>query len=177
MASGRIASLIVLGLGLAGCARNAVFEVDLTIPPQTPGEPLFALVQVENGSVLFEDDWQSGSREGIPLTGSTQTLHYSIVTEDPTTVVQLKVRFCVSSFCDSLPADDPARGRTVGYRFERAFYVGERTRWRGTIATLPDPAGGTPTAPIEIGRCEVEGCIQGAGATSFCRLSGEHFCE
>jgi hypothetical protein len=32
--------------------------------------------------------------------------------------------------------------------------------------------------PVEVDKCEIEGCIEGgAPGSTFCRLSGEHFCE
>ena len=167
-------SLLCLLAG--GCARNAVFEIDLTVPAAPAGTPRFVVVDVESGDVAFEDDWRSGARTGTPLGEMPQTLHYSVVSENPETVVQMKVQFCVSANCSALE-DAPDRVATVGYRFERVFYVGQRTRWRTELDFDAATAGGTAT-PTEVDRCDIEGCIEGSGDTSFCRLTtGEHYCE
>ena len=172
----RVVFSSLLCLITCGCARNAVFEVDLTVPALPEGMQRFVVVDVETGDVAFEDDWRSGARTGTPIGAMPQTLHYSVVSENPETVVQMKVQLCVSANCSALE-DAPDRVSTVGYRFERVFYVGQRTRWR-TELPLDAPVPGATATPIEVGRCEIEGCIEGSGDTSFCRLTtGEHYCE
>ena len=60
------------------------------------------------------------------------------------------------------------------YEFDRALYIGERTRWTAAITSLPtDP----PVEAIAVDRCEIHGCTLGL-STSYCDGGdGEHFCE
>lgn len=172
----RLAALLLLFTLLSACARNAVLEVELTVPAQpATGPARFAVVQFETDQVAFESDWRSSNDyPGAPLAPEPQTLAYSIVSEDPQTVVQVKVSFCTTESCTALPEDAPDRTPAVWYRLERSLFVGQRTRWRPVIDAVPsDP----PEAVIEVDKCEIEGCITATGETSFCRLSGEHYCE
>ncbi len=166
--------LAIALLGTA-CARNAVLEVELTVPPQPAGPPRFVVVQFETDDVGFEEDWRrSESYPGAPLGTEAEVLRYSVVSEDPSTVVLVKVHFCVSEDCSAL---EDARDRVpaIWYRLERSLYVGERTTWREEIAAVPlDP----PSGATIVEKCAIEGCIStGSAASSFCRLSGAHYCE
>lgn len=171
----RWASLAALALVTTACARNAALEVELTLPPQPAGATRYAVVQFESEPRSFEADWRGANDyPGTLLTTEAQTVSYSVLSEEPSTVVQVKVLFCTTPDCSAIE-DAPDRAPGLWYRLERSLYVGERTRWRATIdAVPPDP----PTDAAEIDKCEIEGCIRaGATDTTFCRLSGDHYCE
>lgn len=171
----RVASLALSALLLGACARNAVLEVELTVPAQpTSGPQRYAVVQFETDQASFEADWRgSNDYPGVELIDEPQAIAYSVVSEDPDLVVQVKVSFCTTEACTATD-DAPDRAPAVWYRLERSLYVGERTRWRPVIAAVPtDP----PSAVVGVDKCEIEGCIEASAATSFCRLSGEHYCE
>lgn len=166
---------VALAVPAAGCARNAVLEVELTVPGQpATGPARYAVAQFEAAPQPFEADWRgSNDHPGRPLDGGPQTLAYSVVSEDASTVVQMKVLFCTTPDCSALE-DAPDRVPSLWYRLERSLYIGERTRWDVTVDAVPqDPASDV----IEVDKCAVEGCIRATGETSFCRLSGEHYCE
>lgn len=172
----RAALALALAASLGSCARNAVLEVEVTLPPQPAGDvPRYAVVQFAAEPQEFESDWAgNGDFEGVPLGDAPTTTRFSIVSETEPTVVLVKVLFCTNPTCDVL-ADDPRRTPAVWYRLERSFYIGARTRWTPEILEVP-PA--PPTAALEVDKCEIEGCIRaGAPDSSFCRLSGAHFCE
>ena len=171
----RSVSFALLSLVASACARNAVLEMEIGVPPQPAGPLRFAVVQVETDAQPFEGDWvSSNDYAGAPLQATPQVVRYSVVSEDPDTVVQVKVSFCTTEDCSAL---EDAADRTPGlwYRLERSLYIGQRTRWSPVIDAVPaDP----PVEPIEVDKCAIEGCIRADGSeTSFCRLSGEHFCE
>ena len=134
---------------------------------------MYAHVQVERGEADFESDWAGTSdRDGERLTAEPMTVTYSILTEDIMSPLLVKVRFCTLPRCAGEP-DAPHRW----YRFERAFHRGRITRWSTTIASVP---GADPCRVVEVGRCEVQGCVDVSPddrPISFCRPDGSHFCE
>lgn len=170
------AALLGLALALSACARNAALEVEIEVPPADAAAPSrYAVVQFETAAQSFESDWRGANEYPGALLGTDpQTLRYTVLSESPETVVQVKVLFCTTADCTGAD-DSPDRTPALWYRLERSLYVGERTRWRVRIASVPsDP----PTTPIDVDKCEIEGCIRAGGSeTSFCRLSGEHYCE
>lgn len=167
---------VALALLTIACARNAALEIELTVPAQPAGSPQrYAVVQFETDAEPFESVWQSNAdHPGAELTGEPQLIHYTVLSENPDSVVQMKVLFCQTPTCTAIE-DAPDRTPAVWYSLERSLYIGARTRWRPVIQAIPsDP----PTAPVEVGKCEIEGCIHGgAPGSTFCRLSGEHYCE
>ncbi len=165
-------SLSLLALSV-GCARNAILEVEVELPPGPTDR--YAVVQFETGDVAFDAVWaRADAFAGTPLTTTPQTIPYSVVSEDASTVIRMKVSFCTTPDCSGID-DAPDRVPALWYQFDRALYIGERTRWTAAITTLPtDP----PEDPVEVDRCEIEGCIDAPDSTTtFCRLSGEHYCE
>ncbi len=170
--------VLALALFASACARNAVLEVELTVPGQLVGPARFAVVQFETGEQPFGGDWRSSSDyPGVELASEPQTLAYSVISEDPETVVLVKVSFCTTEDCSAID-DAPDRVPAVWFRLERAFYIGQRTRWERTIDAIPAEAPmDDPGDVVEVGKCEIEGCITAGAETQFCRLSGEHYCE
>lgn len=164
-------AIACLGLAaLSGCARNAVLEVELDLPPGPTDR--FAVVQFETADG-FDSTWLA-QYPGTPLGSGRQTVEYSLITESPNERLRVKVNFCTTPDCTGLD-DTFDRAPAVWYELERSFYIGERTRWVVTIDTLPiDP----PSAPMSVGRCQIQGCIEATGTTTtFCRLDGTHYCE
>lgn len=170
--------VIRLGLTIAtlalsvGCARNAILEVEIELPAGPSDR--YAVVQFETGDVAFDAVWRRPEEYPGTQLGAPQTVAYSVISEDETTEVRMKVSFCTTPDCSGLD-DAPDRVPALWYEFPRALYVGERTRWTAIVASLPtDP----PAAPTEVDRCEIEGCIDAPDSTTtFCRLSGEHYCD
>ena len=171
MAPRILACLLVL-LSL-GCARNAVLELEVDLPPGPTGR--FAVLQFENQDSEFLAAWGgSDAWPGTPLTAERQTVRYSIVSEAVATRVRVKVNFCTTADCSALD-DAPDRVPALWYEIERAFYVGRQTEWLLSIPTVPiDP----PDAPVTVERCQIGGCISAPPTTgSYCRFDGTHYCE
>jgi hypothetical protein len=156
-----------------GCARNAVLEVDVDLPPGPAGR--YAVVQFENQDAEFSSSWgRTDAWPGAALTAERQTVVYSVVTESFDAHVRIKVNFCTTADCSALD-DAPDRVPAVWYELDHPFYRGRHTRWHVSIPTAPiDP----PDEPITVERCAIAGCISAPDSTqSFCRFDGTHFCE
>ncbi len=188
---------------LTGCARNAVLEGELLLPPNPPGESLFACVQVFEEGTVFEVDWAGNSLRSQALTSDVQQYAFSVNSElgDFDDDLLIKVRFGTDDKCQNVGAMDPQSN--VWIVVGSPLYLGEVTRFRLDIPGVPHvdtaPGGvcqlvdGTnpsslpvacrtsrdpdrPTWCCNIDRCEVEGCIEGTLST-FCNAEGVHECE
>lgn len=177
---GAIAAVICAALASTGCSENAVFELTLTLParpaPDDAGvAPNYAFVQLrrESSGYTFDDPWESpDDLEGFELGTEPQELPVSVLTENFGTSVLGRVRYCVSPRCTTLPADDMAPEQQ--FRWETPFYALKRTAWQS--APLVVPMRGMP-ARVDVGRCDIQGCIAGE-PSSYCRESdGTHYCE
>jgi len=173
-------------LGSAGCARNAVFELELDLPAQPAGvTPLYAVVQVRNDAD-FSADWSTVvPLEGIPLNPSCPSSAVtcgdrelsgcsavvSVVGDgaDFTRRLRVRVRFCASPSCEG---SDDATPPQAHIEVERALYQGRYTQGRVCIDSVPPTP--TPEASV-VGRCDVR-CRDGE-AVMHCRADGSHFCE
>lgn len=182
----RPAIAILLALLAAGCARNAIFELELELPAAPPGEDLFVLAQASD-VLAFDDDW-SGV-EGVqlgPLAASCTRADPPPVCEDRQVLdpecsatvsvvsggdaaepLRLRVRFCRSSGCE-LPEDAAAPEARV--TVERAFYQGRYTQARLCLDEVPPGP-----LDVDVARCDVR-CREGTAAMQ-CRADGTHFCE
>lgn len=192
---------------LGGCAQNAILELQVELPAAPPDDgqgPWYAQIQLRRAADHpFDIDWMGGDLEGVQLTDRTRWDCISVESMDPTADLNVRVRFCRSPNCLNLPLDAVRRERW--YRLERPFYIGRRTYWRTRVTDVPecasdDDCGGigvcndgicsceldaecSGTLVCEAGncvdrvdRCSIEGCIEGV-STSFCSISGQHFCE
>jgi hypothetical protein len=181
------AALVLLTLG---CARNAILELDVTIPAQAVVDGRgYALVEVADGVSDFDDDaFALQGEESIEVSGTeARTARFAVMGTSPSTEVRVRVRYCVTPRCDDLDMDVRPfmDGLRPGHRyvFERAFYVGHVTSYEVDVDPLS--AGTESAAPRTICRCAVAGCV-GRTTTSYCRLSADpcnddpantHFCE
>ena len=179
----------VLVLSTLGCARNAILELDVTIPAQAIVDGRrYALVEVADGVSAFDDDAFLQGEESIEVsTTETRTARFAVMGTSAATEVRVRVRYCVAPRCDDIEMDVRPfmEGVRPGYRyvFERAFYVGRVTSYE--IDVDPLSAGTESAVPETICRCAVAGCV-GRTTTSYCRLSADpcnddpantHFCE
>jgi hypothetical protein len=163
-------ALVAVTYAFGGCARNAAFEIELTLPAQpVGGDQRYAVVVARDGEFDFASVAIDPRYAGTALTATPQQVRYSILTERPDGHVRVLVFFCLSPDCRD---EDPVLIPQVWLDFERATYIGQRTRWAGTIGAVPS---GPPAAATCVDRCEVEGCIDGHGW--FCREDGSHYCQ
>ncbi|MBX7196804.1 MAG: hypothetical protein K1X94_32435 [Sandaracinaceae bacterium] len=171
ISSGLPCAVGALLAGLAcGCARNADFEISLTLParpisgPQIWAVPVFLGGDFEFTSVAIDPPFP-----GQLLQEAPQRLDMSVLSERPDGHVRMIVFFCPNENCAD---QDPATLPQEWFDFERAHYIGHRTHWTGRIMAVP---AGRPAAARCVDRCEVEGCIEGLGW--FCREDGSHYCQ
>lgn len=175
----------LLLLLLAGCGQNAVLELELTFDgtASSCGRPWFqvqALFATDSGDpdcAFVGPAWDGAlSTHGRMTTAGGDT---SIVGEGAEQVEPLcvRVRYCASADCTDVGDNDGEDGAPTsftGFRIDRAFYEGERTRLR--LELRPDDC--VTQTLSAIGKCEVaaEGCASGE-LVDWCRDDGTHFCE
>ncbi|MEC7523531.1 MAG: hypothetical protein VYE22_26860 [Myxococcota bacterium] len=167
---------LLAALALSGCARNAIFELELDLPAQPAGPALYAVVQARP---VGGADWDTlDALPGVPLCARASegpcddrvldpacAAVLSVVADESELDVPLevRVRYCEDPSC----ATDPAAPEHL-IDVERPFYRGRYTQAR---VCLDDVAPGRET----LERCEVR-CREGT-VSSYCRLDGTHFCE
>jgi hypothetical protein len=177
---------LVLALALAtGCARNAILELELELPPAPAGQVVFAVVEARTDA-SFDAPFTGEPLDGFPLAPSCTrgdtpppcgdrmldpscSAVVSVIGDgdDGARPLHVRVRFCQDPSC-AAPADGSAPEHRAS--IERAFYTGRYTQARTCIDALPvEPSLDT------IERCEVR-CRDG-NAARHCRLDGTHFCE
>ncbi len=181
-------SLLVslLALGSLSCeASNAVLDVQMGLPANPLGEPMFVRVLVARGDFpVPENAWVPEAHE---LTSGTSTYQFSI--EDPNLAcdpespgdcdVLLEVRFCLDRECASLRTGTPEiraidPQAVIRYRLERPLFVGQRTRWEPTITAVPEctdePASCSSVVPPpdELSGCVVDSSVSSGPPTWFC---------
>jgi len=201
----RLARLAVLVL-TTGCTQNAYFELQVELPANPPGETdWYAQIQVRDQTGhAFDVNWMGGDLPTVPLEASRHWECISVQGLDPSVSLNVRVRFCQDPRClEFVDASAPERL----YSFETPFHIGARTYYRVEIPEVPicaesdcaetpgtcnvercsctsdaDCGGGYRCEPsvgcvLEVGRCQIEGCIEG-GISNFCSTTtGEHFCE
>lgn len=170
-----LAALALAGFGLfaSGCAQNAALELKILLPPApTDGSQVFVLIQPRSAADNpFEDEWRGDDLEAIELVpGDTYPDHVSVMSTEDATDLNLKVRFCASPNCTDIEDDTAPE---LWYALGHPFYIGERTSWSTTISEIPTER---DTAPEEVDRCQIEGCVDGP-LSSYCRGDGRHLCE
>lgn len=180
-------SLFFAALLLCGCARNAIFELELDLPPR-PSGALHAVVQVRNDAD-FSAGWSGvPMAPGVPLPPACArpdpapacddreldpacSAVVSVIgdEDDLTRPLRVRIRFCEDPACGA--AADAAAPETR-VEIERAFYTGRYTQGRVCVDAVPPGPGGVP---VRIERCAVR-CREG-DAAMYCRADGTHFCE
>jgi hypothetical protein len=181
----------VVLLVASGCVQNAVLELDLELPPadQVPPngerEAPFALTQVRDGTIDFGgtvSQWKGADDPAATMLGEAPHLEkISVVTEDASLDVNIRVSFCTAEACNVFGDDHPGE---VQITVEHPFYIGERTSLAIRIAPGGDvdvPTGGDDATRIlrhTVGRCEIRGCVAGDDSGTYCRMTdGTHLCE
>jgi len=174
-------------------------------PPDDGVGPWYAQIQLRRAADHpFDIEWMGGDLEGVELGDTPRWDCVSVQSADPSMDLHVRVRFCRSPDCLNLPHDATPRERW--YRLEHPFYIGRRTYWHTTIDSVPvcerdEDCGGVGvcndsvcgcevdsecdgemvceagTCVEDVGRCSIEGCIEGP-STNFCSVdTGKHFCE
>lgn len=168
-----VAALALPWASACGGEDNAVLEMELTLPAVPADAPRpFAFVQVRRAEGFpFDATWLAGDDvPALRLMNTPSEDQISLLTEDDSIDVHVRVRFCASEDCSSLT---DATAPEVRFALEHPFYLGQRTRWNETITNVPTETGPT----TEVSRCLIRGCVQGPDATSYCRGDGTHLCE
>lgn len=209
------APAILLALLAVGCDQNAILELQVQVPAAPDGDPRawYAQIQVRNadGHPFSTVEgrplpWMGGSDSMVTLGDEPLWECISVISNDETLDVHVRVRFCRSENCGNLEDSNPPERL---YSLEHPFYLGRRTYHRIVVPGNPDctstadctedavgvcidercscatdtdcgagyrcePASGCVE---EVGRCSIEGCIEG-DSSEFCSMeTGLHFCE
>ena len=179
------ALVVIFALAAFGCARNSIFELELDLPPLSPGDMRFTLVEANERG--FGEDWPDTEPASLgplvagcarpdpaPPCGDRLELDPQCSAVVSVTAgggrpgpLHVRVRFCQSPRC-TLAEDERAPEAQV--TIERAFYEARFTQARVCVDEVP----ASPiTVPVD--RCEVR-CREGT-AVQHCRADGSHFCE
>lgn len=156
---------VALALLTSACAQNAILELQVELPPAPATGPRFAQVQVRRAAGNgFDAVWMGSDPRTVELGDSAQWDCISVVTNDDTIDLNVRVRFCRESNCLGF-GDDTAPERR--YHLEHPFYIGRRTYWTTRIAAVPQC---TTDADCEVGRCidGLCGCLLDADCCAGC---------
>ncbi len=146
-------ALLAMGVLLAGCAQNAVLELQVEIPAAPSGDAVYAQVQVRRADATgFDVSWTGDDPIGVELGQSASWVCTSVESHDGGIDLDVRVRFCKSATCDSL-GDDTAP--EVRYHLEHPFYIGRHTYWSAQVAAVPECAS---DADCALGRCVDNRC-------------------
>ncbi|MBX7195290.1 MAG: hypothetical protein K1X94_24760 [Sandaracinaceae bacterium] len=164
-----LSAALLCAVACTGCGQEAVLDLQLMLPA-VPTSSRVQYAQIQLGRAAdhpFEAAW--GGEELTVELGEAPTLaQWSVVTADPETDLHVKVLFCELRDCHDLGATE------LWYAIEHPFYLGRRTSWAACVTAIPADV---PTDPVEVGRCEVHGCLVGDVPPSWCRTETEHYCE
>ena len=176
-----------LALGVAfflgGCADNAVFDIEIQLPPGTGA----AYVDVRpEGTVDFDASWGGSDafpRHRFTLNESQPTMVLvSVVAESIEQDALAQIHFCPSERVDCAGADTVHPVSCI--RFQRPFHRGLRSIYRSIIgAAPPTRAAGAPRfcseEPRVVTPCEIA-CSDGewhdVPAGGFC-IEGPNVCD
>lgn len=121
---------IAFALFLAGCADNAILELELTLPSVTvacgAGSAAVEARIPREGGCFFDQEWLDGDRAVLPIDTSESTHVISVVAtgEDVTRPLCARVRGCRTDEC---PPPEITVGARAEIEIERAFYLGRYT--------------------------------------------------
>ncbi len=173
----------MVGIALmTGCADNAVFDLEITLPPSSAPTTIELDVR-PGGTEGFDVDWAPTSAfptARFELAGDRPTrVLESIVAESIEQDALVRIRFCPPAGCAGLAGD---AAPVTCLRFERPFHRGVRSIYRSTLGEEPPPpAPGQfcSQPPRTVTRCEV-GCGDGdwhdVPTNGFC-IEGAHVCD
>ncbi len=102
----------------------------------------------------------------MPLASGRTEDAISVLTNDASLDVKVRIRFCADAAC----ADPMAPAQRFILR--DPFYTGERTFHRLFVGDgsvdVPDP--------VEVDRCQIRGCVEGE-LSDYCDATGAHLCD
>lgn len=157
---------LVTAVILAGCARNGILEITISLPASPRlGETELRVLSGEQTD-FDSPRWSQAQAQQL---GNDRTVRVDVVAEGEAIEEPLALRLRLCETDDCLASEPEVR---VG--IERAFYVGARTWVHVDVPIVPDES----FDPIFVGRCEVGGCLEGDTQT-YCRQEPPmpHYCE
>jgi len=181
-------------------------QVELPPAPAGP-DTWFAQTQIRNAARHpFDLPWAAGDPRSVELTAESQWDCISIISSDEALDTNVRVRFCHADDClDLSDSNPPERRYTLEHPFyigHRTYYriqipsIPDCTSTadcasRGGGLCVDGRCGCTTDGDCDVsstcvpetgcvenvGRCSIEGCIEG-NPSSFCSMdTGVHFCE
>ncbi len=187
----RLALPLALALGAAGCANNAIFTLQMDLPPAPPATPpavqslLFLVVEGRPGMEDWTTDWQQWQAGGIgldPVERTMTAVDFVASGDAIAKPLRVKIRFCISARCTLVEDGDAPE---IRIELERVFYQGRYTEYPIAISSSPTgdqiqlPPSGMIVGPGgAVPKCAIHApeCIEGTPATSWC-VGTEHYCE
>lgn len=184
----RTTLFVAFALVLAGCAENAILELQIELPAAPPddgtGSSWYALTRVRRASDNpFDVGWTGPGATAIELGPEPQWDCISVQSFDQEMDLHVRVAFCRAENClDLMDGSPPERW----FRLEHPFYIGRRTYWSTQITEVPECASDGDCGGIGVcidGSCGCElgsecpgGMICEAGncllAVDRCRIEG-----
>ena len=163
----------LLALALAGCAENAILELELQLPLDSEVAASFVSLEFDSRE---PPPIYTSPPETLPLS-EERTRRVSVIAsgEQIERPLFVRARFCRSQDCSAIednPVDPVTMEPTMpGHevRYERAFYLGQRTRHSLDLRAAPRDG----RSDVDV--CEVEGCFEG-NLLTWCE-DGHHLCE
>ena len=198
----RLAILFLVLASASGCARNAIIELEFTLPPLTVGEPGFVRLEVfeaeyldGNEDFLHQNDGGLMTVVQFPTTSSPPTVSlareqvtsakFAIEAHEEVVAMSARLRFCEDRDWFGCEDRAPEDIRELWLRYEHPFYIGQRTTYRITIDSVPPPGETGARCPnpdwvqdgvCVIDRCKIQGCV-GVGSVHDNCTDGVHACE
>ncbi|MBW2461983.1 MAG: hypothetical protein JRH11_10075 [Deltaproteobacteria bacterium] len=155
----------------SGCGGDpdVVAGLELRIDlPAAASDAAQAFVQVRRETAAaFDSGFEEEVLSSVPLAGMRSEDAVSVLTDNATVAVKVRIRFCSVANCVG-EADAPAQR----FILRRPFHAGERSLYR---IFAEDPAIDVPV-PVEVGECEVRACSD-SDLSTYCNSEGVHLCD
>jgi hypothetical protein len=133
-----LAALCVAALSIS-CARNAFLELTVDLPVNDRTGDRYAVLRVVTDTP-FEQEWEGDNpipANKLSSTPSSQRISVESNKDSEGKAVRIKAKFCKSPTCTAIGDD---RAPEAWLEIERAFYIGQRTAFRWSIACIPSTA-------------------------------------
>ena len=165
-----IVALLTGALLGAGCAENAILELDLVAPPSSAAETVLNVQLLSTEEAVAAPENLGSPVQRFVLDAEPTQISVVASGDDIARPLYVGVWTCADMACAA--ADDP-QAPTRLFRLERAFYLGQYTHLDLDLRREP------LTGVVEISRCRVQGCGVADGDYCYADPDGtaRHFCE
>ncbi|RLB51905.1 MAG: hypothetical protein DRJ42_15980 [Deltaproteobacteria bacterium] len=160
-----LAALTIGGCGDPEVVAGLELRIDL---PAAASDAAEAFVQIRRESgAPFDSGFEEETLASVPLAGMRSEDAISVVTDDATAAIKVRIRFCSAANCVG-EADAPAQR----FILRAPFHTDERSLYR---IFAEDPAIDVPV-PVEVDGCQVRACSE-SDLSTYCNSDGVHLCD